>query len=58
MTYLNFQDEAATVDEATLLPFGEVPLLESLYPVNSTEKEKAAYVAGLLRVALQSEDEL
>jgi hypothetical protein len=38
--------------------FDEFPALESLYPFNSTDKEKVVYVMRLLQLALRSEDDL
>ena len=40
------------------LPVGAFPLLEGIFPLGSSDSEKAAYLLSLFQMALQSEDDL
>ena len=45
-------------NDQDLFPNGDFPLLEAICPPNSTDMEKATYLLGLFKMALEPEDRL
>jgi len=49
---------ASPVDWRGLLPIGAFPLLESLFPADSGDKEKARVIISLLKLGLREDSDL
>jgi hypothetical protein len=55
---ISSSDEGDVPGTAASLPIDAFPLLESMYPRDSSESEKAAYLWSLFQMALRLEDDL
>lgn len=51
-------DEDSPVNPPGLLPIGAFPLLESMWPAGTGDKEKARVIVGLLALGLHSDSDL
>ncbi len=56
---INLSDEAdVSAMVVPSFPIGAFPLLEALYPRDSSASEKAAVIVALLQMGLRSEEDL
>jgi len=51
-------DEDSPANPPGLLPIGAFPLLESMWPADTGDKEKARVIVGLLALGLHSDSDL
>lgn len=58
MRLLSVFDKDGPVDQRGALPIGAFPLLESLWPAGSRDKEKARLIVSLLQLGLRQDSDL